>query len=324
MADFSTTGVAFSPLSSNQRQWIRRIRLVAGDAAGSGVDLSDLQIRFRIASATTQTPRQLEARIYNLSSDTSRTIEQEFTQVQLSAGYQNGPFGILFTGAIAQVRRGRENAVDSFVDIVAADGDFAYNWAVINTTLAKGWTRSDQQKALVQAMNQQTGYSPNLPAAQAPRGKVLYGPAKDHLRGFGAATGTQWGSEDGKINFVPEIGYIPGETIILNSASGMVGVPEQTIDGVTVRCLLNPNIRTGRLLQIDNASITSTTLKSPVSANDPFFLPSLDADGMYKVYALHHLGDSRGQEWYTEAVCVAINGTAPLTSTYTNAVVNGQ
>ena len=42
------------------------------------------------------------------------------------------------SGLIKQVRIGRENGTDTFLNIAAADGDKAYNFAVVNATLAAG------------------------------------------------------------------------------------------------------------------------------------------------------------------------------------------
>jgi hypothetical protein len=326
--DIATFSAETTAIQS-QRQWLRKISLVAGDSSGKALDFSELQVRFTVSSATTQTFRQLNARIYNVSKATALTVEKEFTQVQLSAGYQDGPFGIIFSGQIAQIRRGHENSVDSFLDIIGADGDQAGNWSILNTTMAAGWTMADFQKILLQALQQTTpsitmGYSPELSTAKAPRGRTLYGSTRDFLREFANNTGTQWNLADGKLNFVPKLSYIPGDAIALNAASGMIGFPVQTIDGIVVRALLNPNIRTGRLLQIDNASIQTTTLKTPTGSTDSFFIPSTDADGSYKVYALKHIGDTRGQEWYTDAICAAQNGTLPATGTFINAVADDE
>ncbi len=322
MGTFTSSAVAFSPVTSGQSQWLRQISLVVGDSDGNALDLSALRIRFTVTSATTQTLRRLETRIYNLADETVQTIEDEGTQVQLSAGYMNGPFGMIFDGLITQIRRGRESAIDSFVDVIAADGDIAYNWSTVGATLMAGWTQADLQRSLLQSMDGvSAGYSPQLAPTKMPRAKVLYGATRDHLRSFSRTNGLDWHLEGGQVNFVPQGGFIPGEALVVNATTGMVGVPEQTIDGVNVRMLLNPNARTGRVLQIDNASIQSTNYKVPLSAGD--YVPSLASDGFYKVYSLRHEGDSRGQAWYTDAICAAINGTAPATPTFINAVVNG-
>lgn len=336
MADPGVFSAQTQALQSNQRQYLRKLSLVVGDVQGNGQDLSALQVRFSITSATIQTPRRLDLRIFNVSKNTATAMQNQYVQISLSAGYENGPFGFIFGGLIAQVRIGREDAANTFVDVIATDGDYAYNFSVINSTLASGWQRADEQKTLIESLKKNAaeaskpkgtftlGASPDLATSKAPRGKVLYGMTRDRMRDFAVATGTQWNLEYGTVNFVAQLGFIPGDAIVLDSASGMIGVPTQTIDGVQVTALLNPNIRTGRLLRIDNASITGNTLKTPISIDDEFYQPSLDADNTYKVYALRHIGDTRGQEWYTEAICVAQNGTVPNSSTFINASIDGK
>lgn len=306
------------------QQWLRRLSLIAGDASGNGLDLSDLHIKFGVWSATTQSPKHSVIRIYNVADSTAVALQQEFTQVFLQAGY-DGSYGQIFAGAIKQARKGRENATDTFVDIVAADSDEAYNWAVVNTTLTAGWSQTSYHRALMQSMaayGVSAGYTPEFSAAQLPRGKVIYGAARDHMRLLSQSAGAQWAIIDGKLQVVRVNDYIPGQTIVLTSATGMVGMPVQTVDGIVVKSLLNPNIVPGRQIQLDNASIQGAQISVDYTAVNYF--PSTDADGFYKVYAVHQSGDTRGQDFYTDLICTAVNGTQPLSSTYTNAVVNGQ
>lgn len=305
------------------QQFIRRVSLIVGNAGGQGLDLSDLHIKFSIWSATTQSPKHTTIRVYNVSDSTAKQLQQEFQQVFLQAGYGDN-FGLIFGGAIKQIRKGRENATDTFVDIIAADGDEAYNWAVVNTTLAAGWSQTDYHGALVQSMESygiRAGYTPSFSQSQLPRGKVCYGMARDYMRQLAGASGTQWAIQDGQLHMVPIGSYLPNEAVVLTSDTGMVGVPTQTVDGIIVKCLLNPNINPGTRIQIDNASIQQAALSTDYTALNYF--PSLDADGFYKVYAMTQTGDTRGPAFHTEMICAAVNGTAPLTSIYTNAVVNG-
>jgi hypothetical protein len=306
------------------QQYLRRVSLIVGDSAGNGLDLSDLHIRFSVWSATVQTPKHANIRIYNVSDATANTIRNEFTAVFLQAGY-DGSYGQIFGGTIKQMRKGRESATDTFVDILAADSDEAYNWAVVNTTLAAGWTQTDYHKALLQTMASygvKAGYTPEFSDKALPRGKVLFGMTRDNMRALAGAAGSQWTVQDGQLHIVPTDAVMPGDAIVLTAQTGMIGIPTQTVDGIVVRSLLNPNIQPGRRLQLDNASIQQAQFGADYTAINNY--PSLDADGFYKVYAVSQTGDTRGTNFYSEMICAAVNGTAPLTSTYTNAVVNGQ
>ncbi|MGA4275569.1 phage protein [Ralstonia nicotianae] len=304
------------------QQWIRRVSLIVGDDGGQGLDLSELHIQFSIWSATVQSPKHTVMRVYNVSGTTAKTIQKEFTQVSLQAGYGDN-FGQVFAGSIKQVRKGRANATDTFIDIVAADGDMPYNFAVMNTTLAAGWTAADVYNAILLSLRPYgvtAGYVPDFPSTKGIRGKTMYGMTRDCLREFAQSIGAMWSINNGKLDIIPINGYLPGDAVELTSATGMVGVPTQTVDGILVKCLLNPNIRPGGRLKIDNASIQQATLSTDYTATNYF--PSLDDDGFYKVYAMNQTGDTRGQNFYTDLICTGVNGTAPLTATYTNAVVS--
>jgi len=53
------------------------------------------------------------------------------------------------------------------------------------------------------------------------------------------------------------------EAIVLNSRTGLIVMPQQTMGaGVNVRCLINPNIRVGGLIELDQASVYRSALSS--------------------------------------------------------------
>ena len=128
---------------SNQLQYIRRCNLVVSGVSGDGLDLSNLRIVFKIKKSDAQTPNTAEIRVYNLAPETAKQIRKEFKRVVLQAGYESN-YGVIFDGNIKQVRMGRESGTDTYIDIAAGDGDDAYNYAVVNTTLAAGAKQSDQ------------------------------------------------------------------------------------------------------------------------------------------------------------------------------------
>jgi hypothetical protein len=313
-------------------QFIRKVSLIVGDSSTQGLDLSQLHIRFSILSASVQSPKHTSIRVYNLSDTTVKRMQKEFTRVFLSAGYGDN-VGQIFAGSIKQIRRGRENATDTFVEIIAADGDTAYNFATVNATLSAGWTATDVYKALLASLSPYAitaGYAPAFPATKGARGKAMYGMTRDYLRELADSVGASWNVQDGRLNIIPIAGYLPGPVPVITDKTGMIGVPVQTVDGITVKSLLNPGIVPGGRIQINNASVQQIQLNVSYQAvnnfytnNDPNQNAGLDADGFYKVYALNMHGDTRGVDFYSEMICAAVNGTAPLTSTYTNAVASG-
>lgn len=298
-------------------QYLRVCTLLVSDKNGKGLDLSQLRIKFSVKRSDTMTPNVADIRVYNLEEQTAIAIRKEFTKVVLQAGYP-GNVGIIFQGNIKQVILGRESATDTFIDIVAGDGDRAYNFAIVNTTIAKGSTQSDQVKASVAAMTPKgvtAGQIAAMPASQLPRGKVMYGNANKYLRDVAQTTQSSWSIQNEKVTFVANKGYLPGERVVLTSKTGMIGTPNQTNEGVNVKCLLNPNIRIASRIVIDNKSLQAFKINLEVPNSAANIPAPVTADGTYYVLVAEHSGDTRGVEWYTNLVCLNIDVTTnPLNS----------
>jgi archaellin len=304
--------------SSNQQQYLRKVGLFV-TAGSSGLDLSNMRIVFKVYQSDGQsTPNYATIKVYNLSADTSKSVQKEFTAVRLQAGYEGGSYGVIFNGSIKMVRRGRDNPTDTFLEILAADGDVARNFGIVNTTLAAGAKLQDQIAAVTKALGLPTSYvPPDIPLAALSRGKVLYGMARDRMDDIAASASATWSIQNGQVQVVPLTSYIPGTAVVLNSNSGMIGVPQQLEDGIHIDCLINPRIKIGTLVQIDNKSIQTTFLGGQNLfaigrlENIPGLLPKVTWDGIYRVYVCEHTGDTRGTPWYSNLICLAIDASAP-------------
>jgi len=406
-------------------QFGRKVSLIVGHDNGDALELSELRVRFDVRRGDLQTPNSARIRVYNVSETTRQRIEREFTRVVLQGGYE-GNFGILFDGTIKQVRRGRESQTDTYLDITAADGDSAYNFAVVNSTLAAGSTAADHVQVCTRAMAQYgvtLGYTPfgksasskptaadiaeqqakvdaarklldakqgqqlallgqvkdlrvrseelsqagdeagaiallrqaqgllqqvdqlekevntlylpawqredaRLKAMQAaaaapdqpaapqqglPRGKVMFGMARDFMRWTARTQQAVWSIQDGEAIFVPETSYMPGEIPVITAETGMVGLPEQTQNGITIKMLINPSVRIGRLIKIDNKSVQryEYSLNTGQEAQNQRIeeQAKLQDDGFYYVMIAEHSGDTRGNEYYTDVICLAADTT---------------
>ena len=186
---------------SGAQQYLRKSSIVIGNAGGAGIDVSDLRCTFHIKRGDIQTPNTLDLRIYNLSDNTANQIQKEFTRVVVQAGYE-GSFGLVFNGTIKQVRKGRVDGMDSYVDVTAADGDEAYLFAPCSFTLAAGSTPNEVLTSLIQPLQQAAGLQP--PAAMptlskngSVRGRVFFGLTRDELRDFAIQNELAWSIQDG-------------------------------------------------------------------------------------------------------------------------------
>ncbi|CAB4149476.1 hypothetical protein UFOVP558_2 [uncultured Caudovirales phage] len=302
-------------------QYLRSISLVVFGSDLNGLDLSKLRIKFNVKRSDTMTPNTADIRVYNLEEKTALQIKKEFNRVILQAGYA-GNYGVIFQGNIKQVIIGRESATDTFIDIVAGDGDRAYNFAIVNQTIAAGASASDQVNAATNAMAPKgvtAGNVGDMPTEKLPRGKVMYGNARTYLRDVAQSSDKSWSIQDEKVTFVSKKSYLPGERVVLTSKTGMIGTPQQTNEGVNVKCLLNPMIKIATRVQIDNKSIERYKINLAVP-NSPANIPApLTADGVYYVLVIEHEGDTRGVPWYSTMICLNIDVTSnPINSVQTN------
>lgn len=330
MADLS----APSPSPSSPQgapQWIRRCGL-AVTSNSKALDLSDFRIKFRVYAPDFSHPPTANIRVYNLARPTAQKIVDEFQEVILEAGYRNGNFGGIFKGTIMQIRRGRESATDDFVDILAADGDQFHNYGFINKTLKSGSNGYQQMLAIKQVADEHgieagsvpedkggTGGSSSNGGIILPRGKVMFGMSAQHADTIANSNQWAWNIEDGKLNITPYAGYAPGEIVALNSRTGLIGVPEATLEGIMITCLLNPKIKVAGRVKIAEKDIVFTTIKNRsaypgYSDVGSLFQPNVGNDGIYRVLVKEHIGDTRGNEWYTNLVCLALDGSAPAGS----------
>lgn len=312
-------------MSIDDKQYLRRANLIVSNQ-DIGIDLSEMHFKFRVSAADVQSPNNAFIRVYNLAEDTVKKVIGEYDTVTLQAGYENSTYGIIFTGTIKQFKRGRENATDSYLDILAADGDIGYNFGIVNQTISKeNNTPQNQLNIAAKAMGVDIGFlgaeiggiKPN------PRGKVAFGLARNMARNVANTVSSTWSIQDGRINVIPLTGYLPGEAVVLSSLTGVIGIPEQTDEGIKVRCLLNPKIIVGGLVQIDNSSINQIIQQNPNAAPIPFnqrtgiqFLAKTSSDGFYRVYVVEHEGDTRGQQWYSDLICLTVDASSNQVKAY--------
>lgn len=294
------------------------------------LDLSQFRFRFETKQQDEESPNNCAIRVYNLSQATMDKVREEYSRVVIQAGYEKGPFGVIFDGTIKQFRMGREDNLTTYLDILAADGDIAYNWAVVQQSIRAGSSHADRVNAIIKAMDPHGVTAGQIIYPDAggilPRGKVLFGYAKAAMRAQMQTMGSTWSIQNGRVNVIPLDGYLPGEAVILTAATGLIGRPEQTQEGIKARCLLNPKIVVGGTVKIDNLSINQTEQQkdaaipgAQVAYNQYRGLQtfaSVTADGLYRVYVAEHRGDTRGQEMYTDIICLTVNPTTQKVQPY--------
>jgi hypothetical protein len=287
---------------------------------GNALDLSQFHIKFDTQAADVESPNSAAIRVYNMKAETLSKIvtNGEYNNVVLNAGYQQGNYGVIFQGAVKQYRVGRENQTDTFLDILASDGDVGYNQGFVNQTLDKSATDAQRAQALIAKMPKvsagnlailsKDGNTTNI------RGKVQFGMARALMRDIASTYNSSWSIQNGQVNVLPFSGYLPGEAVKINRYTGLIGLPEQTDEGIKLSCLLNPKLRVGGLVQLDNSEVNQIKWQKGNTVGIPYnqwagfqYNTPLSQDGMYRAFVIEHSGDTRGRNWYSRLVCLAVD-----------------
>lgn len=237
-------------------------------------------------------------------------------------------YGLIFEGDIRYTVTGKDNITDTWILIQAIGEHEAFLYAATTTTLAAGYTVADLYKANMKGFNAYgvtEGITGDMPTTVFPRGRVMFTNSHDIMDNIAQQCNATWQLVDGKVQMVPENNYIH-EAIVLSSDTGLIGMPQQTMGaGVNVRCLINPNIRINGLIQLDQNSVYRTKVSDTDIAQSPSrinsstvngniesdLLPSkqqassIATDGVYIVKSIDYTGDTRGQAWYMDLMCLA-------------------
>ena len=348
------TNIAFLPAGQSNTQPVPGIRL----------DLSEFRVKFSTYNYDGEAPDYASIRVYNLATDVVNSIinNPKYSTVTLAAGYESGNYGNIFTGEIKQFKIGKEDNVTNYLDILASDGDVFYNRGFFQMSFNKGTTPQEQLMGAVEDYNKRTSelalvpgetpfaplavdtspvYSQGLYNSTGIRGKVWVGLIRSPLRNMAANLNLTWSIQNGAIVLSDYQGYAEGTAVVLNSTTGLVGMPEQTDGGINCKCLLNPRIRLGGLVQLNNAAINQTTYSpnnTPAiyggtseqgagqESGVPYnkfkgiqnLVPLSANDGYYRAYVVEHTGDTRGNDWYTNLTLLSVNIDQPVSMAVAN------
>lgn len=305
------------------RNWLRRVELSIPDLGLTvrGGGSRDLRIKGAVRQWGGQTPNMASIRVQN--PDPSWYAKcREGMKVTLSAGYEEGNFGPIFSGEIKQPVQGRETAVDTFLDLFCADSQLSYEAARVGSALAAGHTPQDRVDLALKAMatfgvSASLGLTNvDLSQPRAPRGAAYVGPARDLLRSVALSAGAMWSIQDGQVHVVDQRKPVPGNAITMSPRTGEIAWPRQTSDGIEVTSLINPALRPHV-----NITLDPSTVQLAEQNNNPFdasgaksnaYLADQNAlAGTYNIFKLDRFFDTRGPEFFDVSLCVGAGAQPP-------------
>jgi hypothetical protein len=293
------------------KNFIRKYQILVADGDNTALDVSDLRCTFKIEKGY-QAINFAQISIYNLSAKTDEQIIKRGMRVIVNAGYQNGSYGKIFDGDIFQPIREREENVDYKLTLHCMDGLSLLSNKIVKVTVNAGIN----QRQIIEQIGKesydatQMGFiTPDIDNKTLPRGKVFFGEPKKYLRQIALDNNAQFYACDGQVHISKLTDVSTDEALVISPQNGLIGTPQQTDDGITFRCLLNPNIKVinpAMSIKIDNSYIRQQAIRYGQE-----YPKILSRDGIYRVAKVTFIGDTRGEDWYSEVLGVTLAGKTP-------------
>jgi hypothetical protein len=254
--------------------------------------------------------------VYNLNAPTTQVVLKQGMKVKLEAGYMKGPYGTIFEGMLFQPTWERIDGIDYKITLYCLAGikELTSNFA--SGSIAAGLTQRD----LVARIASQSTHpfevnAEDLDSTQrSSRGEVIFGQPMDYMQDIAKFNGPTFNSWfDGQAlniqNLASNNTAVP--TLQYSPATGLIGTPQQTQDGVTIKVLLDPRATVGSQFQL----LPGTSYhQAPLQPGSKDFPTPLDQNGLYVIAGIRHVGDSRGNVWDSELISIGYNASGLLIS----------
>ncbi len=320
--------------------WMRKWRILVTDAQDNeALNVSDLHCTFEVHKKRSQGGFYAVCRIYNLNTDTEDKLVMEGDRLIIEAGYiaqtstqetaedgttvttsQDLQYGKIFDGKIVWPSRSRDSGVDYVLTLMAVDGDQPLNLNFISKTVNRGLNSRRIIETVANDSEEKTpinAVSDGLSEQELPRGKVFFGKPYNYVQDVCRGNAASFYIEDGSLNVTRLQDVQKDEAIVVTPETGLIGTPQQIQMGVSFRLLLNPAVHLDTMIQIKGVQVNEATA-TPNQQQAP-----LDDDWIYQVCELTHIGDTRGNDWYTEVQGISRYGKGSLPGMLANSGQNG-
>lgn len=305
------------------RKWEMKITCTDGDTLTLGNDgfsgTESLKVTFDINYPRYEALYLATFEIWNPTVETERKIIMEGAEVEFSAGYSQGNYGLIFKGSVFQPLFTRERVVDYKLTLMCVDGHLLYKDNFASFTLRKEYhdmTLINELAARSKNPIPVNRISSEIDQTKKPRGVVVFSAPSNKLREITRSNGAQSFVVNNQLNIEKTKNQeIEGQEIVINPQTGLIGTPQQVDYGIEFKTLLNPNLvlaYPAKWVKLDLSEVTVQLQRSngPSPNNAP--VPIIPAEGNFLVASVRHHGDTRGNDWYTDVVGYSLAGKMDL------------
>lgn len=215
---------------------------------------SNLTIEFEISRQFLASSQEATFRVYNLNEEHRPLVQKdpyaltEFRAIQFRAGYKDF-MPLVFNGFVRHATSDRVGT-NVVTTISAYDGGQAMANGVTSSTVASGETVAQTLAKLAKSLPRVSGQPivGDFPTKNL-RAKVLFGNTWSVIL---QESGNLATIDNGQVKILKPNEAIEAEIPVINSDSGLLGMPRRTPTKLEVDMLFEPRLTIGQLLELDS------------------------------------------------------------------------
>lgn len=261
------------------------------------LSVEGLRIKFEVVRTSLGYPNRGKIQIYNLSEAKIQQITQRLSRVRLFAGY-DGALPQVYEADLVNYYKSRLG-VDSVFELVTGSGKRSWTSSQFSKTYEAGVSINTIVKEVVDSFVDVIPGVIVLPSDLQTKLQPLSlsGSSSSVMDILARDYNFDWNIDQNVLDVIGR-GLTSDDrtTFNINPQTGLIGAPTLTELGADFRILLNPEVLVGRQVFMD-----STTVQLGQAAIELRKVRT-NADGFYKVKETRLIGDTRGQDWYTDII----------------------
>ena len=248
----------------------RLYRIKAGEEGAKGFEIGDesdektpvLRIAFDIEKADVEKPNNAKIQIWNLSPKNRKILEKKDCSIELKAGYKDSVNMIFYGDVVSAITRA-DNA-DRVTELEAVDGNVSIRDTIIKISRRGKVNTKTLYKRVAKKMGLSYVIAKGLKFKKLKRGFSYSGKAATCLSKLVKYNGHAWTIQNGILLFTKKGGTITPRQYVLNSESGLIGIPEkivitdgkESINGWSIQYLLNGAIGVNDYVKVESNTVT--------------------------------------------------------------------
>ncbi len=258
--------------------------------------IKDNRIKFEITKSIKQQDNSAKIEIFNLSEVTRKKIGVSETQIQLFAGYEEAYGDIrVGQGSICQVSTVRDKT-DTVTRLILKDGLLT----IKNNPISFSYENDVKLIDVLQKIAKSAGLIlqvSGLDEKTIRGGYTIFHSVDYELNQLSDSFNFSWSIQDKVLVVIGNNQTTSQQVLLLTSQSGLVLNPESV---KKISQNLQKLKNKGEILSDIRLFHVYALLQPQLQINDVIAVESQDLTGKFRVQKMTHIGDTRGNDWYTK------------------------